>query len=108
MPIAHADVDRQRMAQSREPLLEPAGLTPGDLSDRRDAAEQLVMVCNLLDALGAHASPAEHVGEEWTDIGRTLRTAERDNEDRIEAQNRSLLRSVLYPWRNAVIQRSGA
>ncbi len=75
------------MAQSSEPILKPARLTTGDFSDWRDAAEQLVMVCHLLDTLEAHASAPQHVGEEGTDIGETLRPAERDNEDRIEAQN---------------------
>jgi hypothetical protein len=74
---------RRPAAACPKPRADPRARAPdaGDFSDRRDAAEQLVVVCDFLDALGTHASAAQHVGEERTDVGETLRTAERDNED---------------------------
>ena len=84
MPVPHADVDRQRMARRRQPLPQTLGLPPRELGDRRDAAEQLVVVRDFLDALGRHAPAAQHVGEERPDVVGTLRAAERDDQDGVE------------------------
>jgi len=82
-------------AVAEDVILEPARLDAGDFGNRRDAAKQLVVVGDLLDALGTHASAAQHIGEERTNVGEALRTAERHDQDGIEAQNRSLLRVYL-------------
>src|SRR5262245_35376673 len=86
MPVAHADVHRERAAQSREPLLEPSRLATRDFRDRRDAAEELVVVRDLFDTLGTDPAAAQHGGQERTNVGETLWAAERHDEDGIEAQ----------------------
>ena len=69
---------------SGEPLLEALRLQARQLSNRRDAVENLVMVRHFLDSLGRHTPAAQHALEERTDIGPPLRAAERHNQNGLE------------------------
>src|SRR5437867_3563877 len=84
MPVAHPHIDRQRMALVRKTRAQPFGLTPGQLRDRRNAAEVLVVAGHFLHAMRRHPSPAEYVGEKGPDVVEALRAAERHDEDRVE------------------------
>ncbi len=84
MPVAHADVDRQRAPRGNEARAKSVGLPARQLGDRRDAIEQLVMMRDLFNAFGTDAAAAEHVGEEWTDVVASLRAAEGDQQDGVE------------------------
>src|SRR5699024_5999730 len=59
MPVAHPDVDRQVRSALAQPSAQPLRLRFGELRQWRDAAEELVMMGNLLDALGCDASAAQ-------------------------------------------------
>src|SRR5688572_7814167 len=80
MPVAHPDVDGKRMAGCLEAGPQALCLPTGNGGDRRDAVEELVVARDLLDALGADAPAAKHIGEKRTDVVRPLRPAERDDE----------------------------
>ena len=84
MPVAHADVDRQRPPCDGQADAQSFRLPARQLGDGRDAVEQLVMMGNFFDALRAHAPAAQHVGEERTDVVASLRAAEGDEQDRVE------------------------
>ena len=84
MPVAHADVDRERMAERFQPGLKSIRLAAGDLGDGRDATEELVVMGHLLYPLLGHTAAAENVVEEGADVVGTLGTAERDDEHGIE------------------------
>ena len=84
MPVAHADVDGQRETACGQLRLERLRLSHGQLGERGYAAEEVVVMRNLLDALRTDAAPAQHVLEEWTHIRRALGTTERDEEHGIE------------------------
>ena len=90
MPVAHADVDRQRPSRDGQTDAQSFRLPARELGDGRDAVEQLVMMGNLFDAFGAHAPAAQHVGEEWTDVVASLRAAEGDEQDRVEIEHAAL------------------
>ena len=47
MPVAHADVDRQRVPRAGQTTARTIGLAPGDRRDRRHAAEELVVTRHL-------------------------------------------------------------
>ena len=68
----------------------PSRLPSRDLGDRRDAAEELVVVGHFLDPLGADAPAAQHVGQKRADVVEPLRTAERDDQDGVKTQKSSL------------------
>ena len=68
MPVAHPDVDRQRVTGGREAIAKPVRLTPGQRGDRRHSAKQLVVVRHFLDALGRYAAAAQDVGEKGPDV----------------------------------------
>ena len=84
MPVAHADVHRQRPPRGRKPLAQSLGLAPRQLGDRRDAVEQLVVMRDFFDPLGADAPAAKDVREKRTDVFASLRTAERNDQDGVE------------------------
>ena len=84
MPVAHPDVDRQRRAGARQPLAQALGLAHRQLGDRRDAAEELVVMRDFFDPLGRDAAAAQHVLEKRPDVGRPLRAAERDHQHGVE------------------------
>ena len=90
MPVAHADVDWQRLSGGGEARLRALGLRHGQLGDRRDAAERLVVMRDLLDAAGRDAAAAQDVLEEGTDVGRRLRTAEGNHQHGIEGMGHVL------------------
>ena len=60
------------------------GLSQGERGDRRHAAEEIVMVRHLVHTLRRHAPSAEDSLEKRTDVVRTVRTAERHDQDGIE------------------------
>ena len=72
MPVAHPDIHRQRSARSGQPLLQPFGLTPCQLGDGRDAAEDLVMMRNLFDPFRRNAPSAQDPLEERTHVGEAI------------------------------------
>ena len=80
MPVAHADVDRQRQARAAQPLAEPLRLPHRQRRQRRHAAEQLVVVRDLFDPLRRDAPSAQHVLQKRPHVGRPLRAAERDHD----------------------------
>ena len=85
-PVAHADVDRQREAARGQPLAQPARLPLGDRRDRRDAAEELVVVRDRLDPLRRNAARPQHVLQERPDVVGALRPAEGDEEHGVEGR----------------------
>ena len=84
VPVAHADEHRQRVPRGGESRRETVGLRARQLGDRRDAAEQLVVMRDFFDALRRHASSAQDVGQERTDVVEPLGAAEGDDEDGVE------------------------
>ena len=91
MPVAHADEHRQWPSRGRQSRREAVGLLAGQLGNRRDTAEELVVMCNFLDALRRHAPPAQDVGQEWADVVEPLGATEGDYEDGVEHATDSLL-----------------
>ena len=83
-PVAHPDIDRQRETPRRQVTTEPLGLLVRVLREGRDAAEQLVVVGDLLDALGRNAPPAQDVRQERADVVGPLGAPERDEQDGVE------------------------
>ena len=84
MPVAHPDVDRQRVARVGEARPQPVSLTPCELGNRRNTGEQLVMMRDLFDTFGRDPPAAEDVCEERTDIVAPLRATERYDEDSVK------------------------
>ena len=84
MPVAHSDVDRKRMTGGSEAILQTCGLLTCDPRDGRHAAEELVVVSDLLDALWAHAPAAQDVREKRADVVEPLRSTERNDEHGVE------------------------
>ncbi len=72
------------MTRGRQATLQSVRLLTRDGRDWRHAAEELVVVSHLLDALGADASAAENVREERADVVEPLGPAERDDENGVE------------------------
>src|SRR5262245_10904274 len=89
MPVPHAHVDRQIDAFFLQSLRQAAGLPTGQLGEGRDAAKDLVVMSDFLDALRRYGSSAQHVGQEGTDIRRSARSSEGDEQNGIE-RSRSL------------------
>ena len=85
MPVAHPDVDRKRMTRGSEAILQTCGLLTCDPRDGRHAAEELVVVSDLLDALRADAPAAQDVREKRADVGEPLGSAERHDENGVES-----------------------
>ena len=84
VPVAVAEVDRQI-----DPVLVELDPKRGDQRavlgvDRADAAEELVVVGDLLQPLARDVAPAGHVLEEGDHVVHPLGPAERDDEDRVE------------------------
>ena len=71
----------------------PVGLRARQRRDRRDAAEELVVVRHFLDSLRRDAAAAQDVGQERPHVGGALRPAERNHQHGIEGRARS---SALY------------
>ena len=84
MPVAHADMDRQRMPASLHLLCERIRLAHGELGQRRDTAEQLIVMRDLFDAGRGDPPSAQDVRQERTDVIWPLRSAEGDDKDSIE------------------------
>ena len=84
MPVAHADVDRQRQPARGERVLQRRRLAQRQLGQRRDAAEALVVVRDFFDPLRADPAAAQHVLEKRPHVGRPLRSAERHEQDGVE------------------------
>jgi hypothetical protein len=84
MPVAHADIDRKWMAGRGKTRSKTGRLPLGDRGDRRHATEEFVVVRHFLHALGAHATPAQHVGQKRADVVGSLRSAEGNDQNRIE------------------------
>ena len=58
LPVAHADVDRQRPPLRGEGGAQPVGLAARQVVERRPPADQLVVVRDLLEPLGRDAPAA--------------------------------------------------
>ena len=84
MPVAHADIHRQRVAPRRERRAQSPRLPVRQVGDRGHPVEQLVVVRDFLDPLGRHPPSAQDVGEKGSNISRTLRSAEGDQEHSVE------------------------
>jgi hypothetical protein len=84
MPVAHPDVDRQRLAGCSKTRAQPVRLSHCDRGQRRHTVEQFVMVRDLLDALGRHPAAAQHVREKRTNVIAPLRATKRNDQNRIE------------------------
>ena len=84
MPVAHAYEHRQGHAARLQPPGESRGLRARQLGDRRDPTEEIVVVGDLFHTLGRHPAPAQDVREKRADVLGSLRTAERNQQDRIE------------------------
>ena len=69
MPVAHADVHRQRHAARRAALSRARAPAARQLGQRRDAAEPLVVVRDFLDPLGRDPAAAQHVREKRPHVG---------------------------------------
>jgi hypothetical protein len=63
------------MARRREPVAQPVSLPLRELRDRRHAAEELVVVSDLLDAIRSDTPAVQHTLEKWADVGGTVRAA---------------------------------
>ena len=84
MPVAVAEVDRQLDAASAQLRLECLDQLTVLGVDRTDAAEQLVVVGDIEQALARDVASARDVLEERQDVVRPFGAAERDEHDRIE------------------------
>ena len=84
MPVAHAEIDGQWHTRVSEPRMQACGLFDRVRGERRDAVKQLVVMRDLLDALGCGRPSAQHVREERSDVAEALRSAERDQENGVE------------------------
>jgi hypothetical protein len=72
VPVAHADVDRQRLARVAQARFEPVGLARVMAVIGDTPPKQLVVMRHFLHAFGRHAAAAQHVGEEGADVVETL------------------------------------
>ena len=81
MPVAHADIHGQRPSGVRKPVPQSLRLAACQLGNWRDAVEELVMVRDFFDALGRDPPPAQHVGEERTNVVASLGAAEGHDQD---------------------------
>ena len=88
VPVAVAEVDRQVDAVGVELDSESRDQRPVLGVDRADAAEELVVMRDLLEPLAGDVAPARDVLEERDHVVHPLRPAERDDEDRVEARGR--------------------
>src|SRR5204862_6369059 len=78
------DVHRQVDAAIAEPGAQAVGLADGDLGQRRDAAEVVVVPRDFFDALERDTAAAQHVRQERPDVCRSLRPAESHDQDGIK------------------------
>ena len=90
MPVAHAHAHGQRDVARDERRFERARLRDRQVRERRDAAEPFVVMRDLLHAFGRDAPSAQNVPEKRAHVRRTLRSAERDQKDRVEGAGHSL------------------
>ena len=90
VPVAVAEVDRQVDAVGVELRSESRDQRPVLGVDRADAAEERVVVRDLLEPLAGDVAPARDVLEERDHVVHPLRPAERDDEDRVEARGREV------------------
>ena len=88
MPVAVAEVERQVDAVCVELRPERGDQRPVLRVDRAHAAEERVVLGDLLEPLARHVPAARHVLEEGHDVVHPLRPAERDDEDRVEERVR--------------------
>ena len=88
VPVAVAEVDRQVDAVRVELDSQGCDQRPVLGVDRADAAEELVVMRDLLEPLARDVAPARDVFEEGDHVVHPLRPAERDDEDRVEARGR--------------------
>jgi hypothetical protein len=81
MPVAHADVHRERHRPLVQPGAQEVGLPQRQLGDRGDPAEHLVVMRDLVDPSRRHAPAAQHIPEKRPHIVGPLGSAEGDEED---------------------------
>jgi len=84
MPVTHADEHPERDTSGGQRTLELGGLSSGCLGERGNAVEVVVVTRDLLDPGGWDVPTPKHVGEERSHVRGALRTAERDQHDRVE------------------------
>ena len=87
MPVPHADEHLQTRPSRRQPSFQASRLPPCQVGDGRDAAETLVVMGDFLDALGTDAAASQHIGEKRAHVGRTQRSAERDQENAVKRRD---------------------
>src|SRR6185436_4580158 len=84
MPVAHADVDRQRGPVRGERARERDGLRPRQLVEWRSATRhRLVVMRDGIEARGRDAATARDELEEGPDLVGTRRAAEGDEQHRV-------------------------
>jgi hypothetical protein len=86
VPVPHAHEYRQVEARGPKPLAKAVRLRARQISEGRDAAEELVVMRHLFDTLGRNPTSTKHVGEKRPDILGTMRTTERDQQHRIKRE----------------------
>jgi hypothetical protein len=84
VPVAHPDVDRERMARCLQADAQSFRLPSCDLCDRGDAAKELVVVRDFLDTFGTDTPAAEDIRQERSNVIEPLWPAKRDDEDGIK------------------------
>ena len=84
MPVAHANENRKLEPGRGQSCAEAIRLPHRNFGERRHASEMLVVTDNFLDPLLRYAATTQHIREERTDVGQTLRTAERNHKDGIK------------------------
>ena len=95
MPIAHPEIDRERMTGIGETPSEAVGLPLGQLGNRRSSADHFIVMRHFVDPPWRHAAAAEDVLEKGPHVRRRLRTTERDHEHGIERLRHDLAAIIL-------------
>src|SRR5439155_14240384 len=89
VPIAHPDVDRERPAALGEPALDRPRLALGELVVGGAAADFLVMMLDLAQALVRNAAAGGDVAEEGKDLLGSRGPAESDEEHGVDGSPRA-------------------
>ena len=79
VPVAHANVDRQRVTHGNQARAKAVRLPLRQLGQWGNAVEELVVMRDLFDPLRRDASSAQDVCEKRADIVAALRTTESDD-----------------------------
>ena len=89
MPVPHADEHGQRRPDAGQRLLEPSGLRERQLGERRATTRHLlVVVGDLVQPPGGNVPPARDDLQEGPDLVGRRRSAEGDQQHRVDAPHR--------------------